>query len=129
MQPIEFHKEYAQYLLDCLANGLPIHPPPGGGWRRFDQLMLAGAAFFAYCSHGPMLEQPDLTPEQQAENDGLFGEEVMGTINFLAQVFESVKYDEYDEQWEPTMTALVAAGPNNVKVQPVKGWKVAGGGQ
>ena len=120
-QAIEFEKDRARYLLDCLANGSAIEPRQPGEWRRLDQLVLAGAALFGALSHGPTFVQPDLTPEQRAEADGMFTEETLGTIAFLAQVAMAVLDDEYDERWEPIMRAVVSGFPP--RVQPVEGWR------
>jgi hypothetical protein len=120
--PVEFHKDYAEYLLDCLRYGEPI-APRCDEWRQRDQLILAAAACFVLVSHGPVLEQPDLTPEQKAANDSDFTDELLATIGFVSTVMMAVESGEYDERFEAIMKCGVYGRPSAIKVQPLEGWR------
>ena len=124
MQPVEFHKDYARYLLDCIDSGRPIEPPDGRAvWTHRDQLMLAGVACFALRSHGPVIRQPDLSDEQAEHQEGAEGEELLATIAFVSGLFMAVMDDEYDERWEPVMRCAVIGNGLPAKVAPIAGWR------
>lgn len=92
--PVKLDAGYAKEILDALKNGKPIRTGSDKGWTQLDELAVAGACLFAAGSHGPAFPQPDLAPEQQAENDQAFIESLVVAARFLATVFRQIEDDE-----------------------------------
>ena len=119
--PIDFDKEMAEYLLDCLDNSRPIE----GIRTKKDYLALAGACFFATLSLGPITKNPvewqDLTDEQKEHVDEASASDIHAAIEFYGHLTMLVRDGEYDAAFEPHFTAIVEHGDHGREVWPISG--------
>lgn len=82
-------------------------------------LLTAGACVAGALSHRPALQQPDLSPEQQADSDQAYIEGTLKAVGFISHLVFQVMDDEYDDQFEPRMMAIVRGD----QVIPTEGWR------
>jgi hypothetical protein len=130
MYPVNFRKERAEYLLDCLATGKPIAPSQAGEWTIDDMMALAGACHFGAMSHGPILatvmgiDTTKLPKEyQEAHEETLFAD-LRAAIEFYGHLTMLVEDGQYDSEFEPCMVAAVRqTGDVQSSVTVVQGHK------
>lgn len=137
MDAIDFRKERAEYLLDCIATGKPIKPTDDSGWTRHDLVGLAGACYFAALSHGPMGYVAALGDTEKAQKaldylhdehreavDEAWQNDLHAAIGFYGHLTMLVADGGYDAQYEPHLTAAVSlTGEIERKLMPHTGFK------
>jgi len=138
MNVVDFHKERAEYLIDCIANGKPIEPSTSAGWTYNDMLALAGACHFGALSHGRVdlramkgeeearqwLES--LPKEHREANEEMWFNDVAAAIEFYSHLTMLVKDGKYDHQAEKHLVAFVSqVGSSQKRLHPLKGFKSA----
>lgn len=108
---VNFNKERAEYLLDCLKHGKPIRPEQNA-WTGFDMLALAGACYFCAMSQGPAMYRNaafDKLPQERREAvEQTFLNDLFAAIAFYSELTMVVADNRYDEQFEPDVMAVVA---------------------
>ena len=129
-ETINFNRDKARQLVDCLAKGRPIE----GVVNHDDMLMLAGACLFVARSHGPLpdrlqrqgagaLALQGLPAEFLVSTDEQFLEDSNSAVEFYAQLAQMMMEGEYDEQFEPKVRAFVYTEAGGKKVLPVGGFR------
>jgi hypothetical protein len=138
MYPIDFHKERAEYLLNCIKKGRAIEPMGQTGWTATDLLVLAGVCFFAVESQGPLgyavKHSGDLSKIEEALNnlhsehreaaEGQFMADLQAAIAFSAHLAMLIKHNHFDQYFEPHVQALATQSTaTNCQLVPVAGHK------
>jgi hypothetical protein len=129
MVGVTISRDRLAYLLDCLANGKGIKPPPGG-WSTDDMLMLAGACRFGVMTHGPPLYSPEqllaMTGERREALEEDFAISIEASVEWCAHVASLIWGGEYDQAFEPEHKAIVStSGAGQRELTPVAGFKNA----
>src|SRR5580704_17872499 len=112
MYPVNFSKERAEVLLDCLSNGKPI-PAPERGWTLAEMLTLAGACHCAMVGWGPLhhlqlgFDIHRLSQEQQEAHTGDLCNDLNVAIEIYSQLMIYMRHGTYDAQFDPIMEAQV----------------------
>jgi hypothetical protein len=128
-----FEKATALSFAKSLAEGLPLQHE--GPWSSNDMLTLAGACFFGVFSQGPTIdkiakqlgqEAPERNPEQAGASQHEFIADIHGAIGFISELVMRVYDGDYDEDYEPTVHAIVNGAEHTVA--PMKGFKDHPGG-
>lgn len=127
MIPVWFDKALAESFIDAVQTGKPIHCE----WSGRNMLTLAGVMFATVFSQGPALYQMpgmpkvnDLHNERQEAIEEDLTADIHAAIEFLSHVTFKVIDGEYDEEFEPQMSALlIRKEDGGGTVRPVKGWK------
>ena len=138
MYPIEFHKDRAEYLLDCIKNGHAIQPASDLGWTVLDLLTLAGVCHFAARSHGPLgyvqKYEGDLAQIQEALDKLHFEQrefveeqldaDLLAAIGISSHLATLVEDGKFDQHFEPRVQAVVTQDiTTGRKIIPLKGVK------
>jgi hypothetical protein len=129
MIPVQFTKQRAAYLADCMGKGSPIEPA-SDGWTGNDLLALAGAALAGAMSHGPerwWLRENELSSMQLEHREHvieMFEHDLHAAIAFYGQLFFMAIDGEWDQSLEPEVRCLVTQdGTLNKRMRPVSGFK------
>jgi hypothetical protein len=128
---IKFNKARAQYLLQCLASGTPIHPEQER-WSGNDMLALAGASNFGAMSQGPTSFWPHYVPnnlssEYREAEELAFFNDLHAAVEFYGHLMMQVQDGTYDNGYAPDVKALVTQeGDVHKSIQPISGFKQSG---
>lgn len=127
--PIHFDKAESQRYLNSLISGKAIDAPANGQWSINDMLRLAGACFFAAQSHGPPKYWGTGLPAERHQeiheaDDERLDSYLSAAIAMYGHLTMLVKDNEYDDHFEPEVTAIVSqTGDVHRQVKPLKGYK------
>jgi hypothetical protein len=133
MITIHFDKAYAQAVLDAIQTGKPIPPPPGAGWTSNAMLTLAGVLYAGVFSQGPHQHQvagvtaamkESWPAERQEAVEETFQRDIHDGIEFLSNLAFRVIDGEYDQEWAPSVRAILYETADGQKtVIPARGFK------
>jgi hypothetical protein len=131
MYPVSFSKPRVLELFDAIQNGNPI-PAPAGGWSALEAIQAAGVFYFAAMSHGPPARWIDRERYESLHQEHLemtnqqFMADLEAAIRYCRLLATDVADGDYDEQFEPEVTAAVEAASDaepHATVKPAKGFK------
>jgi hypothetical protein len=125
MIAIAFEKTRAEHFIDCIKNGSDIKCMPKG-WTQGDMLTLAGALLAAAYSQGAPLHQDQdelmSRPNEHREMiESQFTADLHGAIEFNSMLTFKVMDNEFDAQFEPSVTVFIEG--STMTVAPRRGFR------
>jgi hypothetical protein len=134
MIAIHFDKEKAQQYLRSIKTGTAVEKPSPdmqgsapAGWTGNDLLALAGACFTVAMSQGPHFYAPkalESLPKERSEAiEETFMADLRAAVQYYGQLTMQVLDGDYDQEFEPTLTAALRVEDGEINVSPGKGFK------
>jgi hypothetical protein len=129
---VRFNRDYAQAVTQALLDGKPIPLPPDGNWSQNNMLTLAGILYATVFSHGPHSHQ--LAGITQADRERMhaetreaveetFKQDIHDGIEFLCALTFKVLDNDYDQDHDEDVWAVVFRQDGHKAFRPVKGFK------